>query len=198
MYHEAAMNAYVLLLVTFLTFAHAQQQIAVNVNINNKDTPVLANQLSAELTRANLQQVTITQSINEEILVDICTPGTYSYAGASACTNCPSGTSSPIEGATNAMVCHSCSAGTWALGGSPTCTNCRANSFSTTFMASNYTTCVDCPPHSTSPSGSSQVQSCVCDNGYFMSNNLLSPFDSILTTLGFELAGSINVPHIVC
>jgi len=123
--HEASMNAYVLLLVTYLAFTHAQQQIAVNVNINNKDTPVLANQLSAELTRANLQQVTITQSINEEILVDICTPGTYSYAGASACTNCPSGTSSPIEGATNAMVCHSCSAGTWALGGSPTCTNCQ-------------------------------------------------------------------------
>jgi len=192
------MNPYVLLLATIFTFTHAQQQIAVNVNINNKDTPVLANQLSAELTRSNLQQVTITQSINEEILVDICTPGTYSYAGASACTNCPSGTSSPIEGATNAMVCHSCSAGTWALGGSPTCTNCQANTFSTTFMASNYTTCVDCPPHSTSPPGSSQVQACVCDNGYFMSNNLLTPFDSILTTLGFELASNINVPHIIC
>jgi len=186
------------LLAVSMSFTLAQQQITVDVDINNKNTPILANQLSAELTRANLQQVTISQSINEEILVDICTPGTYSYAGASACTNCPGGTSSPIEGATNAMVCHSCSAGTWAYDGSSTCSNCVANTFSTTYMASNYTTCVNCPPHSTSPTGSSQVQACVCDNGFFMSNNLLTVFDGILITLGFASASSINIPHIIC
>ena len=164
----------------------------------NKNSTILSNKLSAELTNIHLQQVTITQSIDEAILVDICTPGTYSYAGASACTLCPGGTSSPIEGAQNAMTCHSCSAGTWAANGAPACINCGANTFSTTYMASNFTTCINCPPHSTSPAGSSQVQACVCDNGYFMSNNLLTAFDGILTTLGFDSASGINVPHIVC
>ena len=174
------------------------QQVAVDLNIIS-DTPISTIQLSAELTQAHLQQqVTITQSINEEILVDICTPGTYSYAGASACTLCPSGTSSPVEGAVNAMTCHACSAGTWAADGSSSCANCIANTFSTIYMASNYTQCTNCPPHSTSPTGSSQVQACVCDNGYFMSNNLLTAFDGILTTLGFESASGINVPHIIC
>ena len=192
------MHSSVALILLCLPLALAQQRISVNVDIQRKNSTILTNQLSAELTHAHLQQVTITQSIDEAILVDICTPGTYSYAGASACTLCPGGTSSPTEGARNAMACHSCSAGTWANDGAPACINCVANTFSTTYMASNFTTCVNCPPHSTSPAGSSQVQACVCDNGYFMSNNLLTAFDGILTTLGFDSAVSINIPHIVC
>ena len=189
--------SHIILAIFFVASAVAQQQVDVHVDVIVNHT-ISGNQLSAELTQGGLQQGTITQIIDEEILVDICTPGTYSYAGASACTLCPQGTSSPITGATNAMVCHACSAGTWAGDGSPTCANCVANTFSTIYMASNYTQCTNCPPHSTSPSASSQVQACVCDNGYFMSNNLLTAFDGILTTLGFEGASAINVPHIVC
>jgi hypothetical protein len=190
-------SASLLAVLTVLAAVPTHQQIAVDLDVVS-DNLINTIQLVAEFNQAHLLPGTVTQTIDEEILVDICTPGTYSYAGASACTLCPGGTSSPIEGAKNAMTCHACSAGTWATDGSSACANCVANTFSTIYMASNYTQCTNCPPHSTSPSGSSQVQACVCDNGYFMSNNLLTAFDGILTTLGFEGASGINVPHVVC
>ena len=185
-----------LLLLLAIT-ARAQQQINFEVEIINAD-PLSPNALSAELTQANLQQATITQSVDQVILVDICASGTFSTPGASECTNCPAGTASPTPGADNAMACHACSAGTWANSGFANCTKCVPNTFSPTYKAENVTRCIHCPPHSTSPIASPQVQSCVCDDGYFQSDNLLPPFDGILLNLGFQGAAAIDLPHVTC
>lgn len=183
--------------LVFATLAAAQQQIDVQVVIDNAD-PLLPEALSAELTQANLAQATITQTVDQVIVVDVCLPGTFSTTGSSACTSCVAGTASPTTGADNAMACHACSAGTWSNVGFANCSSCDANYFSPTYRAENVTRCIHCPPHSASPSASPQVQSCVCDDGYFQSNNLLPVFDGILVSLGFAGAAAINIPHISC
>jgi hypothetical protein len=43
----------------------------------------------------------------------LCAAGTYSPAGQSSCTPCPTGTSSSIRGATSVANCTSCPAGTY-------------------------------------------------------------------------------------
>jgi hypothetical protein len=96
------------------------------------------------------------------------------------------------------MTCSACSIGSFSAAASSICTDCAINTFSTTYMASNRTQCLVCPPHSTSPTHSNQVQDCVCDRGFFMSDNILTPFDSILEALGFDGALSINIPHVTC
>ena len=140
---------------------------------------------------------TITTDSNSILLVDKCPTGTYSKDGQ-ACVDCPAGTESAVQGASSPMTCSACSTGSFSAQASSVCTDCVINTFSTTYMASNQTQCLVCPPHSTSPTHSNQVQDCVCDSGYFMSDNILSPFDSILEALGFEGALSINIPHVAC
>ena len=65
-------------------------------------------------------------------------------------------------------------------------------------MAANVSQCSSCPSHSTAPVSSDQVEACVCDDAYFMSNNILPSFDGIFASLGFENAASIDVVHVVC
>ena len=186
-----------LLFLLFLAAAVAQEQINFQVEIDNAD-PISPNSLSAELTEANLQQATITQTVDQVILIDICQAGTFSVVGATSCTNCPAGTASNTLGADTAMACHACNAGTWANSGFANCSKCVTNHFSPTYKAEIVTRCLTCPPHSTSPIASPQVQSCVCDDGYFQSDNLLPVFDGILVSLGFESAAAVNVPHVSC
>jgi hypothetical protein len=65
--------------------------------------------------------------------------------------------------------------------------DCPANTFSPTYKAGSITQCLACPPDTTSTSGSNNVRSCVCNSGYFVSNNLVSAFDGIISSLGFNV-----------
>ena len=177
--------------------AAAQQQINVEVVVDKPD-PISSTALSAELSEAKLLGGSITQTMDQVIMIDVCDPGSFSATDSVDCTNCPAGTASPTSGADNAMTCHSCSAGSWSGEGSANCTTCGANTFSTTYRAETVATCVQCPAHTTSPGASPQVQSCVCDNSYFQSDNLLPVFDGVLMSLGFDGAAPIDVPHVSC
>ena len=60
-----------------------------------------------------------------------CAPGTYSQAGATACTLCPAGTSSAIIGATSLATCTTCPIGTYSGSGAMSCTPCAQGTYST-------------------------------------------------------------------
>lgn len=190
------------LLITFLaTMIHPSTQqinIGIQIDAGTQNVSLADNTLSAELSQANLTQGYIQAITQEELVVDICSTGTFSSPNGGACENCPAGTASPVEGAFNDMTCAACHAGTFSGEASSTCTNCPANTFSTQYKASDVTQCIACPSDTTSSEGSGNVRSCVCNNGFFVSNNLLSAFDGVVTSLGFEGAVSIDVPHVVC
>lgn len=191
-----------LIVTSLIIFIHPSysQIISVEVDIdtNTGNTTLEDNALSAELSLANLSQAYIQSITQEELVVDICSKGTFSSPTGGVCINCPVGTASPIEGASNDMTCSGCSAGTFAAEKSSTCTDCPANTFSPQYKASSITQCIACPPDTTSTSASDNVRSCVCNNGFFVSNNIISGFDGIVTALGFDGATSINLPHVVC
>jgi hypothetical protein len=64
----------------------------------------------------------------------ICAAGTYTLAGASACTPCAAGTFGSTAGAS---ACAPCPAGTYSAAGASVCTNCSAGQWS----YAGYTTC---------------------------------------------------------
>lgn len=187
-------------LLALLIFALADlsvQQININVDIDtiSGNTTLLSN-LSPELQQANLTQGYVQSITNTELIVEICPTGTFS--NAAQCVDCPSGTASPVQGASNDMTCAACNAGTFAASKSSACTNCPTNTFSTTYKAGVSSQCLSCPTSTTSNTGSDNVRSCVCNNGLFVSNNLVSSFDGIASSLGFEGAAGINLAHVVC
>jgi hypothetical protein len=194
------MHSQTLLLLVFLTCFHlsSQQMVSVNVEIETQNSTGLTENLGVVLTDANLSQATIQSITQEELVVEICKTGTFSSPDGGLCTNCPAGTASPVTGAINDMTCASCIAGTFASVASSTCTNCPTNSFSPTYKASSVAQCLSCPTDTSSTPGSNNVRSCVCDNGLFVSNNLVSAFDGIIASLGFDGAVSINLPHVIC
>ena len=174
-------------------------QLNIDVKIEGTaSTNVNTQVFSSQLVSNGLSQGTITTDSSSILLVDKCPKGTFGALNGASCIDCPAGTASEIEGAANAMTCSACSIGSFSSAASSACTDCQVNTFSTTYMAPSRTQCLSCPPHSTSYTHSNQVQDCVCDSGYFMSDNILQPFDSILASLGFEGALSINIPHVVC
>ncbi len=190
-----------LLLLRLLLIARPSTQqlnIQVEISADTNNVTLADNTLSAELSQANLTQGYIQSITQEELLVDICSVGTFSSPSRGACIDCPAGTASPVEGAYNDMTCAACSAGTFAGVASSVCTNCPANTFSPQYKASSISQCIACPSDTTSAVGSDNVRSCVCNSGFFVSNNLLSAFDGVVTSLGFDGAVSINVPHVVC
>ncbi len=176
------------------------QQLNINVEIkaDNTNVTLADNALSAELSQANLTQGYIQAITKEELIVDICPVGTFSSPNGGVCFDCPSGTASPVEGANNDMTCGACNAGTFAAAKSSECTKCPINTFSTAHKAATVSQCLTCPADTTSTVGSDNVRSCVCRSGLFVSNNLVSAFDGITASLGFEGAVSINLPHVVC
>jgi hypothetical protein len=185
-------------LLLLLALAHPTiQQINIGVDIDTLTGNTTLNQnLSPELQQANLTQGYIQSVTNTELIVEICPTGTFS--DNAQCVDCPSGTASPVQGASNDMTCAACSAGTFAAAKSSACTNCPGNTFSTTYKASASSQCLSCPASTTSITGSDNVRSCVCDNGLFVSNNLAPAFDGITLSLGFEGAANINRAHVVC
>jgi hypothetical protein len=195
------MKSLALLLTVMLSLTcPSMQQVDIKVEIaaDSNNVTLVSEELNAELTQANLTQATIQSITQEELLVDICPTGTFSSTTGSECINCPSGTASPVEGAFNDMTCAACSAGTFSATASSVCTSCPVNTFSPTYKAATITQCLACPSDTTSTTGSDNVRSCVCNSGYFVSNNLVSAFDGIIASLGFNGAVSINIPHVVC
>ena len=93
-----------------------------------------------------------------------CTAGSYSLAGASACTlclagfygltesaktassclPCAAGKASGVVGANNAAFCQTCRAGYYASAGSSTCTMCAAGKYSNKIGATGPTACFLC------------------------------------------------------
>ena len=175
-----------------------QVNIEVEITANNTNTTLGQDDLNLELAQANLTAGYIQSVTVQELVVDICHAGTFSPPGGGECADCPSGTASTAEGASNDMTCAACSAGSFAATASSVCTNCPANTFSHTYKAASSAQCLTCPSDTTSTSGSNNVRSCVCNDGLFVSNNLVAPFDGIIASLGFEGAASISVPHVVC
>ena len=188
------------LLLVFITCFHlsSQQMLDVKVEIATDNTTDLFSNLGVELSGANLSQAIIKSITQEELSVEICQTGTFSSQDRGLCTNCPAGTASPVEGAINDMTCAACSAGKFASIASSACTNCPTNSFSPTYKAASVAQCLSCPTDTASTPGSNNVRSCVCNNGLFVSNNLVSAFDGIIAALGFDGAVSINLPHVIC
>ena len=183
------------LLLALLTPYATAQFLNIDVKIEGTDTlPSVNTQTLASAVPVH----SISSEADTILFVEKCGKGTYSNKDGNMCLDCPAGTASAAEGASNPMTCNACSTGAFSAAASSVCTDCPINTFSTTYMASNQTQCLVCPPHSTSPTHSNQVQDCVCDSGFFMSDNILTPFDSILTPLGFEGALSINIPHVIC
>lgn len=192
------MKTPLLTVALLFTLAHLSvQQINVQVDIDTlTGNTTLTDNLSPELQQANLTQGYVESITQKELIVTLCGKGTFS--NNAACVDCPSGTASPTEGASNDMTCAACSAGTFAATASSACTNCPTNTFSTTYKASASTQCTNCPSDTTSTTGSDNVRSCVCNNGLFVSNNLVTSFDGITASLGFEGAAGINVAHVIC
>lgn len=183
------------LFATFLFFQLTSSQF-LNIDVKIEGTGGTGINSQTLISQAPIYDISV--GSNTILLVDKCGKGTYSNKEGTVCIDCPGGTASLVEGASTPMTCNACSTGSFSASASSVCTDCAINTFSTTYMASNRTQCLVCPPHSTSPTHSNQVQDCVCDSGYFMSDNILTAFDSILASLGFDGALSINIPHVVC
>ena len=198
MKHGAVMILSTTILFAIIHPSVQQLNIKVEIAADNNNVTLADNTLSAELSQANLTQGYIQSITQEELLVDICPTGTFSSPTGGACVNCPSGTASPVEGAANDMTCAACNAGTFAAAASSVCTNCPTNTFSPQYKAATISQCLACPSDTTSTVGSDSVRSCVCNSGFFVSNNLVSAFDGITASLGFAGAVSINLPHVVC
>ena len=184
----------------FALIPQSVQQVNIDVAIEADPKNITFNEgsLNLELAEANLTKGFIQSIAVQELFVDICHAGTFSGPDMASCIDCPSGTASAAEGASNDMTCAACNAGSFAATASSVCTNCPANTFSPTYKAGSITQCLSCPPDTTSTTASNNVRSCVCNNGLFVSNNLVSSFDGIIASLGFEGAAAISVPHVMC
>jgi hypothetical protein len=182
-----------------LLAAPALGQLNIEVQIEGTaSTEVNTQTLSSQLVSNGLPQGSITTDSNSVLIVQQCPKGTYGSKDGGSCIDCPAGTASPVDGAANPMTCNACNTGSFSGAASSVCTDCPVNTFSTTYMAAQRSQCLVCPPRSTSPAHSNQVEDCVCDSGHFMSDNIFTPFDSILASMGFEGALSINIPHVLC
>lgn len=191
----------------FTLLSSTSADLNIQVSIAGGAQPTIdANTLSNAVSNQGLAgkfQGTITQSSDTVLVVDKCSVGTYSsYTGttsqSSVCVNCTAGTASNVDGASTPMTCAACNAGSFSGSGSALCIDCPRNTFSTTYMATKLGDCLACPLHSTSPVHSDHVGACVCDDGYFQSDNVLTAFDAVLASLAFVGMVSIDIPHLVC
>ena len=80
-----------------------------------------------------------------------CAPGTYSLAGASACTNCPAGTFGATSGLATAACSGPCAAGTYSPAGQTACIPCSAGAGCPVGSTAN--TAGSCPIGSYCPAG---------------------------------------------
>ena len=203
-----ARATFIMLLLPSLAYA----QIAVDVQISANG---LGQPPTLDLNNLNQQGVNgisgvVPGTVDTILVAEQCGQGTFSgieaETGSQVCIPCPAGTASPVFGASDPSTCHPCSTGAYAALQSSACTNCNANTFSVTPMASSVGSCLACPPHTTSNSVSDSVEDCVCNPGYFLSDNVISianglTYDyippGISDSLQFKSAVSIDVVHVI-
>lgn len=88
----------------------------------------------------------------------ICPAGSYSGAGATACTLCESG---KAQGSPQQSTCNTCPAGTYVIGlGQSVCTPCPAGTWSGATAATRANTCQACAAGSFSNAGASVCSIC--------------------------------------
>ena len=106
-----------------------------------------------------------TSAATAEAACTACAGGATSLAGASAVGACFAnlGYTGPISGAFAA-----CTAGKYkAQTGPAACTDCAAGKWSAASAATTETTCTACAGGSSSPQGSTAINACVANNGFF-------------------------------
>ena len=203
-----------LLVLVFCIIAHTAlgDQIQVDVNIipsaSNPDGKVnttTLTQIAASQGATGFVGV-IQQTVDTQLQAEQCPTGTFSSINTvngivtQTCTPCAAGTASSVRGASDSSTCIPCSTGSFSLTQASVCIDCAANTFSVTPAAPSPSSCLQCPPSTTSPSHSSAVEMCVCDAGYFISDNVLNtfPYNAIPITVPFIGASSINLAHVTC
>ena len=192
--------------------ANSHAQIAVQVQILPDPTkppvsldPSALSAIAANQGIAGFSGV-LSQTVDTQLVAEQCPPGTYSalqtvnQVATQVCVSCPAGTASSVSGASDPSTCVACVTGAYALVGASACTDCPANTFSVTPQAPGPAACIACPRNTTSPARSDSVDKCVCNNGFFTSQNVLSalPYDAVPLSLPFVNAAPINYAHATC
>jgi hypothetical protein len=204
-----------MLVLLALTLHSINAQITVDVQIlpdpNNINSPPPVLNLDTLVSNGGSQGLTGFQGVNAgtvdvQLYAQMCAPGTYSQLSG-ACIPCPAGTASATNGASDPSTCIPCPTGAYASAGSSVCTDCRPNTFSVVPLAPDITVCQTCPIYTSSNAESDNVDQCVCNSGYFLSDNILSvsnglTYDAvsqgIANTLAFSSLVSIDVAHVTC
>ena len=183
------------------------QQLVIQVNIsspNGANTTIDQGKLNSVASSQGAGAIiaSVSQSVDTQLTAQQCQQGTYSQTvnSAQTCVNCAAGTASSAVGASDSSTCVPCTTGSFSLEKSATCTDCGVNTFSVTPAGPSPSVCLQCPPYTTSPTHSSSVDSCVCNAGFFQSDNVLKafPYDYVPISIDFSGAFSINFPHVSC
>ncbi len=148
----------------------------------------------------------LSQTVDTQLVAERCPKGTYSslqtvnQVSSQVCVSCPAGTASDVDGASDPSTCSPCATGSYALSGASACTDCPANTFSVTPQAPGPSSCIACPLNTTSPARSDSIDKCVCNGGYFASQNLLNalPYAAVPLALPFTNAAPIDYAHVTC
>ncbi len=198
-----------LIIITMMPYTtHAQVAVEIEINANGDQPPTL------DLNTLNQQGVNgisglVPGTVDTILVAEQCGQGTYSgidETGSQVCVPCQAGTASAVSGASDPSTCIPCTTGAYAALQSSACSNCNANTFSVTPMAATAGACLTCPPHTTSNAVSDSVEDCVCNSGFFLSDNIISVANSltydyippgISDSLQFKSAVSIDVVHVI-
>jgi hypothetical protein len=170
----------------------------------NQNTIDLSN-LGQEAANQGATGIVSVDKIEEtQLTASMCQPGTYSKktsaTAAQICVPCPAGTASATVGASDPSTCIPCLGGAWSNEQSSACTDCADDKFSVTVRATTPDVCMQCPPDSTSPARSSNVDMCICDNGNFLSDNIMKvlPYDTVSIDMSVVGVTAIDIPHVTC
>lgn len=108
-----------------------------------------------------------TYSLAGATMCSICPSGTWSAStGVSVCTDCGGGTYSAATGATSSATCSTCGTGSYSLSGASVCSSCPAGTWSASMGVSACTDCVAGTFSTAVGATSSSVCTC-CSGGSF-------------------------------
>ena len=168
----------------------------------NSNTVNLDNLGQAAAAQGATGIVSVDKNVVEKLTAEMCQPGTYSQIIGTdqLCIPCPAGTASPAYGASDPSTCLPCATGAYSRAQASVCTDCVADTFSVTLKATVPDVCLQCPPESTSPSRSSSVEMCICDEGTFLSENVMRafPYDAVPVEMSLLGVTGIDIPHVTC
>ena len=170
----------------------------------NQNTVDLSNLGQAAANQGATGLVSVDKTVDTQLTAEMCQPGTYSKKtsadAAQICVPCPAGTASAARGASDPSTCIPCATGTWSAEKSSACTDCGTNTFSITAQGTAPDVCMQCPPSTTSPVRSSSVDMYTCDDGTFLTDNIIRhfPYDSVPVEMSLVGVAAINTPHVTC